>query len=76
MASATAKFYVTYALAHLVGAALVLASVAAAARPKAPKRPVRMPNTSITTARLRGIRTSCVGPAIAMVNSTRAVTSR
>ena len=32
--------------------------------------------TSITTARLRGIRTSLVGPAIAMVNNTNADTSR
>ena len=32
--------------------------------------------TSITTARLRGIRTSLVGPAIAMVNSTSDKTSR
>lgn len=32
--------------------------------------------TSITTARLRGIRTSFVGPAIAMVNSTSEATSR
>ncbi|CFE39820.1 Uncharacterised protein [Mycobacterium tuberculosis] len=32
--------------------------------------------TNITTARLRGIRTSCVGPAIAMVNSSSDNTSR
>ncbi len=32
--------------------------------------------TSITTARLRGMRTSCVGPAIATVSNTSAITSR